>query len=123
MDPSSLLDPRLARESPLRPPPRPSLHRDYPAVKLPVARGARNLREGSGGRPRAAGAAAQQAGVLPIQDSPAQRRIELRAILQSQQNALEQPATERRLSPEERAELREQVRQQYQGRPHNTGRP
>ncbi|QDL37422.1 hypothetical protein [Rhodoferax sediminis] len=70
-----------------------------------------------------AGSAAQQGGVLPIQDSPAQRRIELRAILQSQQNALEQPATERRLSPEERAELREQVRQQYQGRPHNTGKP
>ena len=70
-----------------------------------------------------AGSAAQQGSVLPIQDSPAQRRIELRAILQSQQNALEQPATERRLSPEERAELREQVRQQYEGRPHNTGKP
>ena len=69
------------------------------------------------------GGTAQQGGVLPIQDSPAQRRIELRAILQSPQNALEQPATERRLSPEERAELREQVRQQYQRRPHNTDKP
>jgi hypothetical protein len=77
--------------------------------------------------PQAVGAigspAAQQGSVLPVQDSPEQRRIELRAVLQSQQNALEQTATERRLSPQERAELREQVRQQYQAWPQNGDKP
>lgn len=69
------------------------------------------------------GSAGQQGSVLPVQDSPEQRRIDLRAILQSQQNTLEQPAAERRLSLHERAELREQVRQQYEVRPHNGGKP
>ena len=73
--------------------------------------------------PAAAGDAGQVGNVLPVQDSPTQRRIELRAILQSQQNALEQPATERRLTPRERAELREQVREQYQRAAHGSGKP
>ena len=51
----------------------------------------------------------------PVEQSPAQRRVELRSILQSPQPAPEQAVTERRLSPQERAELREQVREQYRG--------
>lgn len=66
---------------------------------------------------------AVRGGAVPVQDSPAQRRNELRAILQSQHNALEQPTAERRLSPEERAELREQVRQQFQGTPQIGDKP
>ncbi|MGH8821454.1 MAG: hypothetical protein ACREWJ_09220 [Rhodoferax sp.] len=51
----------------------------------------------------------------PAGQSPAQRRVELRSILQSRDPAPEQAVTERRLSPQERAELREQVREQYHG--------
>jgi len=69
------------------------------------------------------GSAAQQASVLPVQDSPEQRRTDLRSVLQSQQYPVDQPITERRLSPQERAELREQVRQQYQVRPQHGGKP
>ena len=75
------------------------------------------------GADTAVGSAAQQGGVLPVQDSPEQRRTDLRSVLQSQQYPVEQPVTERRLSPQERAQLREQVRQQYQVRPHHGGKP
>ena len=68
------------------------------------------------------GSAAQQGSVLPVQDSSEQRRIDLRSVLQSQQSPMEQPVTERRLSPQERAELREQVREQYQVRLHKGGK-
>lgn len=52
-----------------------------------------------------------------LQELQMQRRNELRSVFQSQRGAQEQAATERRLSPEERAELREQVRQQIPRRP------
>lgn len=49
------------------------------------------------------------------QESPGQRRVELRSALQSPPHTPEQPVSERRLSPAELAQLREQVREQYQG--------
>ncbi|MBU6501505.1 MAG: hypothetical protein KGQ35_01430 [Burkholderiales bacterium] len=49
----------------------------------------------------------------PTQESSGQRRQELRSILGSPP-AAEQTVNERRLSPAELAQLREQVREQYQ---------
>ncbi|HXE22579.1 MAG TPA: hypothetical protein VN617_09650 [Rhodoferax sp.] len=50
----------------------------------------------------------------PTQESSGQRRQELRSILGSPPPAAEQSVNERRLSPAELAQLREQVREQYQ---------
>lgn len=49
----------------------------------------------------------------PVQESPGQRRQALRSFLGSPP-APEQTVNERRLSPAELAQLREQVREQYQ---------
>ncbi|MBS0316093.1 MAG: hypothetical protein JSR49_03095 [Proteobacteria bacterium] len=56
---------------------------------------------------------------MPAPDPAEQRRNDLRAALQAQQGAQEKASMERRLTPEERAELREQLRQYY---PRTSGR-
>lgn len=55
----------------------------------------------------------------PAPDPAEQRRNDLRAALQAQQGAQDKAGVERRLTPEERAELREQLRQYY---PRTSGR-
>ena len=55
----------------------------------------------------------------PAPDPAEQRRNDLRAALQAQQSMQDKAGVERRLTPEERAELREQLRQYY---PRTSGR-
>ncbi|WHZ11414.1 MAG: hypothetical protein OJF60_001853 [Burkholderiaceae bacterium] len=56
---------------------------------------------------------------VPAQDPAEQRRNELRAALQAQRAAQDKASAVHRLTPEERAELREQLRQFY---PRTAGR-